>query len=156
LAEKDYAPKRLGELEKHSKLKSLTFAQLLQAMLVLVGAGRRIRSNRRPGTGAQALPCAQRHLCEQGGEISVLASPVTGGGVPCRAFTSCCCLPCRMASKRGRPGGVCMERALAPRPAPSARRQAARIGEGNIAELTTMANEFARKRIPILKALEVL
>jgi hypothetical protein len=160
LAENEYAPKQIGELAAHAKLKSLPFGQLVQAMMVLAGAGhvhpaQPVQSESARGY-CQAL---NRHLCERArtrDDIGFLAAPVTGGGVPVPRIHQLWLL----ASQEGKKtvadqagfvwsilSGQGQRLVREGKPIESAKE--------NLAELTRMAREFATKRLPILKTLEV-
>ena len=84
LADGDYAPKSLEELEDHPLLLKMESAVLMEAITVLTAAGY-VHPARKPET-AQAEACARlnRQLCERvrrGESLNVLASPVLGGGL---------------------------------------------------------------------------
>jgi hypothetical protein len=89
LAERDYGPKKVGQLIEHSSLRSLQLAQIVQALIVLTGAGH--VSPARPSSDVvrsqtQAL---NRYLMDRAcdsADVGFFASPVTGGGVPVSRF----------------------------------------------------------------------
>jgi hypothetical protein len=87
----DHRPRSLGELETLLAPKSVNFAQLVQAALVL-GANGSVRPAQDDAAIDAAASCAaklNRHLMRQargGMEIGYLASPVTGGAVPATRF----------------------------------------------------------------------
>jgi SAM-dependent methyltransferase len=91
LAEKDGAPKRIGDLAEQPSLGALPPGALVEALTVLIGAGRAS-----PVQDADALeiarPRCQRlnaHLIERArvsGDVSWLASPVIGRGVEVGRF----------------------------------------------------------------------
>ena len=160
LAENDYAPKKVDDLVRHAHLKAIPLGQVLQAILVLVGVG-----HVRPaqgGTGAARTNCRalNRHLCERAQsnrDIKWLASPVTGGGVPASRFQQLFLLAMQLGKKSEAEQAAFAWACLS--------RQGRRLtkdgkviesaGE-NIAELTKMADQFATKRLPVLRALEVV
>ena len=85
LADADYSPKTLEQLEDHPLLTNMDSATLTEAVTVLLGAGSVHPA--RAAAPAQAEACARlnRQLCEkvrQGESPDILASPVLGGGVP--------------------------------------------------------------------------
>ena len=90
MAEKGYAPKTLGQIAAHTKLRSLEFGQVLEAMLVLIGAGHAFPAQSSASQSSRTYcRTLNRHLCEgarNGGENGFLASPVTGAGVPVTRF----------------------------------------------------------------------
>jgi hypothetical protein len=84
LAENGHRPKVLRDIVAHPQLRSLQFAQALQAILVLAGTGH--VSLAQPVSKQTRSQCSalNRYLCERArgsSEVSFLASPVTGGGV---------------------------------------------------------------------------
>jgi len=68
LAENDNVPKKLDEVAAHANLRALPIAQVMQAILILAGAGH--------------VHPAQENVRAVSGDIQFLASPVIGGGVP--------------------------------------------------------------------------
>ena len=94
-ASEGFAPKTLGQLaERHPKLASAPLVHLVQAALVLTGAGH-LHPAQQPPRQAQARCAAlNRHLCERArssDNFLFLASPVTGGGVPSTGSNSSFC-----------------------------------------------------------------
>lgn len=84
LAENKYSPKLLRELVVHPNIRSLQLGQVLQALVVLAGAGHvSLAQNASKQTKSQCA-ALNRYLCERSrgsSDIAFLASPVTGGGV---------------------------------------------------------------------------
>jgi len=82
----DHRAQTIGELEKAVHKAGVTFNQLREALMVLIGKWV-VAPAHSPETSALVhSQCEQlnKHLCRQamlGGEVSYLASPVTGGGV---------------------------------------------------------------------------
>lgn len=85
----NHQPKSIGELEK-ALAKSVSFPQLIQAMIVLTGAGH--LQSVKPSSGKTDRAYTDRvnrHLMEKArssGEISYLVSPETGGGLAVNRF----------------------------------------------------------------------
>src|SRR5207247_8520316 len=70
-------------------LKALQVAQLLQAMLVLTGAGHVFPAQSASQSSQSRSRALNRYLCDRGrsrGDIAFLASPVTGSGVAIPRF----------------------------------------------------------------------
>ncbi|MBV9331234.1 MAG: methyltransferase regulatory domain-containing protein [Alphaproteobacteria bacterium] len=89
LAEKNHSPKQLRELAAHPLLRSLSFVQLYQALVVLAGAGHVSLAQPVSKTAQVRCNALNRYLWERSRsspEISYLASPVTGGGVAAGRF----------------------------------------------------------------------
>lgn len=159
LGEGQHAPKNVQELQRHPKLKSLPYTQVVQALLVLAGAGQ-VQAAQPTGTDSRNhCRALNRHLCERARsstDIAYLASPVTGGGVPVPRFHQLFLLALQQNKKT--------EAELAAHAWSIIGSQGQRIvkegkpldgAEANLAELTSMAQQFLGKRLAILKALEV-
>jgi hypothetical protein len=146
----------------HPLMKKVTPAQLAQALFVLTGLGNVSAAQDEAQVAAvrtrtQAL---NRHLVDKAvfsNEIGFLASPVTGAGVPVGRIQQ---LFLR-AIRRGRT--TPQEWALDIWPLMEAQNQRLmRDGKPiasaaeNIAELASMGQDFAQKRLPILDALGVI
>jgi hypothetical protein len=80
-------PITLGELEKALAPRGISMSQLLQAVMVLVGKGS-VYGTQEPSISDQAKSTSAQlnqellRACALGKDIAVLASPVTGGGIP--------------------------------------------------------------------------
>jgi hypothetical protein len=161
LAERTHAPKSFAELSAHPLLRSVAASQLAQALLVLVGLNYASAAQDEAEIAAvratsQAL---NRHIIERAvfsSEVSFLASPVIGAGVPLGRIQQ---LFLRALS-RGKRGP--QDWALDIWPVMEAQGQrlmregkAIESGADNIAELAGLGQEFAAKRLPILEALGV-
>lgn len=90
LADENYRPKSVNELEDHAALTSLDSARIMEAVTILAGAGA-IRTASPSPSGAVVERCRNLNatLCRQarGGDVSLwLASPVCGCGVPVGRF----------------------------------------------------------------------
>src|SRR5205823_11884254 len=164
LAENDYAPKTLAELAVHSKLKTLPFGQLLQAVLVLTGAGHlhpaRPAGSAATGGARNFCRALNRHLCERGrtrDDIAFLASPVTGGGVPAPRLHQLWLLAAQEGKKSPADQAGFVWNILSDQGHRLMREgKPLASTKENVAELTESAREFAAKRLPILKALDML
>ena len=157
----DHKPRTLAELEQLTKDKGISFAQLTQAVLILIGAGHvaavhddaltpKIRKR------TDKLNAYLMHKARSGGDISYLASPVTGGGITVPRFPQLFLAAYAHGKKLPAEWAVATWQILAT--------QGQRIlrdgntldsAEENLAELTTQAQTFAHKLLPILKALQV-
>jgi SAM-dependent methyltransferase len=160
LASDDFVAKSLSQLaQKNPKLASLPFVQLIQAALVLTGAGH-VHPAQEPASQVRAR-CAElnRHLCERARSsenITFLASPVTGSGIGVSRVHQLFLLAQRHG--KAKPN----EQANFAWEAFSSQGQRL-IKDGkvlettheNLAELSLQASEFAEKRAPLLKALGI-
>ncbi|MGI8839409.1 MAG: class I SAM-dependent methyltransferase, partial [Caulobacteraceae bacterium] len=91
LADEDAAPKRIGDLAKRPPLAALPGGALIEALAVLIGSGR-AHPVQSEADQALAAPRCQRlnaYLIDRAritGDVSCLASPVIGAGVPAGRF----------------------------------------------------------------------
>jgi SAM-dependent methyltransferase len=159
-ANEGFAPKTLGQVAaQHPKLASRPFTNLIQAALVLTGAGH-LHPAQVPSRKAQARsPALNRRLCERArgsDTFTFLASPVTGGGVPVNRQQQLFLLAAHNGKRTPSEQAKFVWDTL--------EAQGHRvIKEGkmletpveNLAELSREAEAFAEKRAPILKALGV-
>lgn len=90
------------------------------------------------------------------GDIAYLASPVTGGGVTVPRFHQFFLLARSQGRKQPAEWAQVVWQVLAAQGQRIIKEGKTLEGaEDNLAELTHQANEFAEKRLPILKALEI-
>jgi hypothetical protein len=90
-AREQHPVRSFSELESDPDLRSIGFGQLAQAVVVLAGTGHLhpAQSERAVELARARTSALNRHLCERAaysGDISFLASPVTGGGIPVPRF----------------------------------------------------------------------
>ena len=159
LAEENYAPKTLGQLSDHAKLKFLNWVDIFEAVSVLVGT-----YNARPAleTGSEAQKrCAglNRFLCERArdqGEIQILASPAAGSGVYVGRNEQLFILA-RQLGKTTIPEIAAYVRGLASEHgfAFSSDNRQLTTPEEILAALTKDVTNFLDKRMPMLKALGI-
>jgi hypothetical protein len=162
LAEGGCTPKSVLELSAHPSLKHVSAPHMLQALVVLTGLTHVHPVQDEAGTKA-AKPTAaalNAHLMEKAvftNDVSFLASPVTGGGVAVGRMQQLFLRSMRRGKKTPQEWAVDIW--------PIFEAQGQRlIKEGktlataveNIAELTSTAQDFAAKRLPILKALKIV
>lgn len=160
LAENDFQPKSLLRIAGHPKVKSLTPMHVSEALMALTGIGH-VTPARVPTTATRAhCKALNKAICMRSrstADINFLASPVSGSGVTVQRLEQLILLAIGEGKKT---------------PAEQANRtweilaaQGQRIikegktleaPEQNVAHLTEMAQLFADKRIPILKALEIM
>jgi hypothetical protein len=160
LAAKAYVPKTLRQLL--SAVPSMTYHDLEQAINVLVGMGAAAPCQSEAAEKLVQARCSALniHLCKRSlfnNRIQVLASPVTGGGLPVSRFQQLFLISIKQGKKHptewaqlawdiiGEQGeGIVRDG----KPLTTA--------EENIAELTQQAEAFAEKSLVILKALKVV
>jgi SAM-dependent methyltransferase len=159
LADDGYAPKMLSQLAANAKLSSVPAPQLLQAIVVLTGAGY-VHPAQEPSRQAKARCAAMnRYVCERtrsSAEISFLASPVSASGIPLSMFHQLFLLAAQLGRKTPKDHAAFVWDLLR-----SQGRYVIKDGkplkspEENMDELLKQAADFADKRVPILKALGV-
>jgi hypothetical protein len=158
LAENQYKPKRLQELVTHPQLRSLKFSQLQQALLVLAGAGH--VSLAQPVSQATKTQCMSlnRYLCDRSrssSNISYLASPVIGGGVPMTRFEQLFLLAGASNKKIAKELAKFAWNTISSQGQRVMKAgQPLQTDDENIAELAALASNFLR-RLPVLEALDI-
>lgn len=158
----DHKPKSLGQIEQALKGKEINFPQILQAAMVLSGAGH-LSAAQDDGVIGKARKQTDRlnaHLCQKArgsGDISFLASPVTGGGIAVSRFQQIFIAAIAQGRKQPQEWAQMAWDLLAA--------QGQRIikdgktvdsPDDNLAELQSQAKAFAEKRLAVLKALQVV
>lgn len=159
LADENYAPKTIGQLNGHAKLKSLDFNQLFRALLVLSGANHVHPALQVSKESHQRCTALNRHICgraRDNEDIAYLASPVTGSAIP----VDRCLQLFLLAAQHGKK--TIAEQAAFAWECLSVRGQHIvkdgkhlETSDEHIAELTRQANAFGEKRRPILKSLGI-
>jgi len=158
----DHQPKTLAQVEQAVKDKGITLAQVVQAVVVLTGAGHlaavqdgKVIAKVKAQTDKLNQTLMQK--ARGSNDISYLASPVTGGGVTVGRFDQLFLLALNEGKKQP------TEQAQAVWQIISAQGQrlvkegrTLESAEENIAELTAQAHTFVEKQLPILKALQVM
>lgn len=157
----DHTPKTIGQIEQAIKGKGILFAQLTEAVMILVGAG----SLAAVQDGAQ-ISAAKQHTdrlnallinkARDSNAIHFLASPVTGGGIGAPRFHQLYLLAIKKGFAEPAEWAHYIWQIL--------QAQGQRLthegktledAEENIAELTRQAQIFADTQLPILKALQI-
>ncbi|MDO9141720.1 MAG: class I SAM-dependent methyltransferase [Methylobacter sp.] len=158
----DHQPKTIAQVEQAVKDKGITLAQVVQAVVVLTGAGHlagvqdgKVIAKVKAQTDKLNQTLMQK--ARGSNDISYLASPVTGGGVTVGRFDQLFLLALNEGKKQP------TEQAQAVWQIISAQGQrlikegrTLESAEENIAELTAQAHTFAEKQLPILKALQIM
>ena len=159
-ASEGFAPKTLGQVAvRHPQLASAPLVNLVQAAVVLTGAGH-LHPAQQPARQAQARSAAlNRHLCERArssDDFLFLASPVTGGGVPVNRQQQLFLLAAHKGKKTPSEQAKFVWDTLASQGQRVIKEgKALETPDENLAELSKQAEEFAETRAPILKALGV-
>lgn len=157
----DHKPKTLAQLEQALQASGVNFPQLVQAVMVLAGAGV-VLAAQEDTAATKARKHTERlntHLMQKvrsSNDLNYLASPLTGGGVTVPRFQQLFLLAKQQGHKQPQDWARLVWNILA---AQSQRLlkdgKTLESAEENLAELTRQASEFAEKRLPILKALQI-
>jgi hypothetical protein len=158
----DYQPRTIGEIEKAVAGAKIQLPQIVQAIMVLAGSGQV-----QPAQDAAVADAARKTTSKLNalfydrargaGDISYVASPVTGGGVGAPRFTQLFLLALARGKKSPADWAAFAWDTLDA--------QAERIlkdGKGletpqeNLAELQRQAEEFEKKQLPIFRALGIV
>ena len=157
----DHQIRTIGQIEAGLKDKGIALSQVNEAVLVLMGC-RNIAAVNDDNTAAKARRQTDRlnyHICMKArasSDISCLASPVTGGGIPIHRFEQLFLLSISQGSKSAAECAQFVWQTI------SAQRQTL-IKDGkpllefreNLTQLTAIAEEFLLKKHPTLKILQI-
>jgi SAM-dependent methyltransferase len=157
----DHRPKTLGELETALGPRQISFAHLLQAVLVLSGKGAVCAAQDAETTERARTTCARLNLrlmeaASFGVNLHNLASPVTGGGIEVPRFQQMFMLSIAQGKSRSDEWAEYAWSVLA-----GLNQKVMKGGkvldspEENLAELRRIARDFATERLPVLKALGI-
>ena len=157
----DHKPRTIEQVEQAVKDQSVTFAQLTQAVMVLAGSGNLAAVQDDPVI-IKAKPHTAKlnlHLISKArgsGDISYLASPVTGGGITVGRFQQLFLLAISQGKKQPAEWAVFVWQLLAAQNQKIIKEgKTLESSDENLAELTAQAQIFAEKQLPILKALGI-
>jgi SAM-dependent methyltransferase len=158
----DYKAKSLGHLEQGLMDKGITFAQISQAIIVLIGAGY-VHAVQNDVVITKAKKCTDKlnsHLIQKArasADIGHLASPVTGGGIAINRFKQLFLLAQSQGKKHQADWAQFTWQQLATQGQQLVKEgKTLETPEENLAELTAQAEAFAAKQLPVLKALQVV
>lgn len=158
----DYKARSLGDIERVVHDKSLVFAQVLQAVMILVGKGD-VALAQDDVVASKAKRSADKlnlHLMNKSrgsNEIAYLASPVTGGGVSINRFQQLFLLARSQGKKTPEDWAkFAWEHLVAMNQRLTKEGVAIESLQENVAELIRQATEFADKRLLVLKALQIV
>ncbi len=157
----DHKVKTLGQIELAITDKGVTFAQLTQAMLLLTGAGHLglVQDENVITKAKKQTDKLNAHLCQKArgsNELSYLASPVTGGGVTVNRFQQLFLISIAQSNKQPAEWAQAAWQVLASQGQKLVKEgKTLETPEENLAELTSQAQTFAEKQLPIMKALQI-
>ncbi|TYT73776.1 hypothetical protein [Desulfobotulus mexicanus] len=157
----DHKPKTIGQIVKAMDEKNISFVQVLQSVMVLAGAGH-FAAVQEDGViqkmkkHTDKLNACIMDKARSSGDISYLASPVTGSGIQVGRFQQLYLLAAAKGKKQPAEQAAFVWDILASQGQRIVKEgKALDTMEENIAELTLQAEEFAQKQLPVLKALQV-
>lgn len=158
----DYRPHAIKEIEFALKDKDINFAQINQAIMVLVGAGylytaqdEEVIAKVRPQTDRMNAHVARE--ARGSVELGYLASPVTGGAIPVTR-TQLLFLLAITEGKKEPSEWAQVVWGLLRLQGQSLVKDGKPLAtvEENLAELTSQAKQFAEKRLPVLQGLQIV
>jgi len=158
----DHKTRTIGQIELALQGQGIALPQIIQAVFILIGAG-----HANSVQDEVIIPKAKKHCdklnahlmqkARSGGDISFLASPVTGGGVTVTRFPQLFLLALSQGKKQPAEWAQftwalldAQNQKILKDGKPLA------TAEENLAELTEQAQLFATKQLPILKALQIV
>lgn len=157
----DYQPKTLGQLESLLQEQGVSFDQLVQATVLLSGAGH-------VGAVQEAalIPAAKKHTdqlnahllqkARTSSDMGCLASPVTGGGIVVGRFAQLFLLAIRQGQRQPAEWAQLVWQLLAAQGQRLSKEgRTLDSAEDNLAELTAQAESFSLHQWPLLKALQI-
>jgi SAM-dependent methyltransferase len=157
----DHKTKTLGQLEAALKKNDITFAQLLQAVMVLAGSGTLMSVQedtfiQKAKKHTDKLNAFLIDKSRSSSDISYLASPVTGGGVSVNRFQQLYLLAILRGKKQPEDWANFTWQVLHEQREKVVKEgKTLETAEENLAELTEQAQTFGHKMLPILKALQI-
>ena len=157
----DHKVRTLAQIEQAVKDAGITFAQLIQVVLVLCGNGTfsAVQDDTATTKAKKHTDKLNTHLmvkARSSNDITFLASPVTGGGVGVGRFNQLFVLALQQGQKKPEDWVAFVSQILGAQGQKIVKEgKALETPEEQLSELTTQANEFAVKLLPILKSLQI-
>jgi len=158
----DHKPRTIAQIEQSVKDKSVAFVQVTQAVMILAGAGSlaAVQDEAVIFKAKKQTDKLNMHLIGKArgsNDISYLASPVTGGGINVNRFQQLFLLALSQGKKQAAEWAQFVWQILAAQGQRLVQEgKTLETPEENLAELTTQAQAFAEKQLPILKALGIV
>jgi SAM-dependent methyltransferase len=157
----DHEPKTIGQIEETLKPKNVTFAYIVQAVMVLSHAGHLavVQSDTVSAASKAKAEKLNKYLCSKARssqEIAYLVSPVTGGGYALGRFQQLFLLNYMAGNNAIDDWASAVWQLLSSQGQKLVKEgKALETPEENLAELTAQAQIFSDKLLPILKALQI-
>jgi hypothetical protein len=157
----DHKPMSIGQLADIVQAQGITRPQVVQAAMVLIGAGyatavQTTEPSERVRAQTERLNAMLMHKAKGDGQVAYLASPLSGGGFAVGRFTQLFLL----AIKEGHLGSGRWAKYVWDILSAQGQKiikdgQVLSTEQENLAELASQAQEFERKVLPVLRALLV-
>jgi hypothetical protein len=157
MAEDDFAPKTLEQIAAHGRLKGLEFSQVLQAVLVLTGSGHAHPAQESTEASRTSCQTLNRHMLQRARnstDITYLASPITGGGEQVPRFFQLFLLGLQEGKSEAELATFAWNLSNGQRVLKDGK--PLETAEESVAELTSLARVFTKRRLPIIKALQMI
>lgn len=157
----DYQPKTVAQIEAALKHTTITFAQLWQAVMLLVNNGHLSQAQDGAHISKAKVHTDKLNLqiltkARASGDIVTLASPVTGGGITVTRFNQLFLLARLQGKKQPQEWANFAWQVLAAQSQSIIKEgKTLSTAEENTAELLMQANTFAEKQLPVLKGVGV-
>jgi hypothetical protein len=157
----DHKTKTLGQIEQALKDEGVNFAQLIQAAIVLIGAGHlgQVQDENTVAKTKKQADKLNAYLCQKArssNELSFLASPVTGGGFGVNRFQQMFLFSIGQGKKQASELADFVWQLLSVQGQKLLKEgKTLQTPEENLSELTSQAQAFLDKSLPILKALQI-
>lgn len=158
----DHKVKTIGQLEQVVASHGVLFAQLIEALMILIGIAylMPVQDETTINKSKKQTDRLNAHIIDKSrgrADISYLASPVTGGGIPVGRFQQLFLIAIGQGKRQPIEwADVAWHILSSQRQRISKEGKTLETTEENIAELTTQAELFAQKQLPILKALQIV
>jgi len=157
----DHKPKSIGQIEQAVKDKGVTFSQVIEAMMLLTGAGHigHVQEEQAIAQAKKHTDKLNAHFCHKArssNELNYLASPMTGGGSTVNRFQQLFLMALKQGHKNPEDWAAFVLQILAAQGQKIVKDgKAMETPEEQLAELKSQANDFFAKQLPILKALQI-
>lgn len=155
----DHKPRTLGQIEQALQQHKISFAQLLNAIVVLAGAGHlcAAQDDATISKVRKQIEKLNLHLMDKArssNDISYLGSPVTGGGITIGRFQQLFLLALHKGKKQPAEWAQFVWQILSSQGQRILKEgKTLETAEEHLQELTAQAQTFADKQLPIVKAL---
>jgi hypothetical protein len=155
----DYQPRSLAEIEAALRPKGLNFSQILQACIIMIGAGHvaPVQTKQEAAAAGKTSKTINAYLQDKArgsNDMTFLASPVTGGGVAVSRFQQLFLKAAALGLKTPAEwANHCWEVLAAQGQRIMKDGKTLETPAANIAELTEQAKSFLDKQMPMLRAM---